>query len=82
MHRASTPTVTSRATRSRRSTATYGRDYNEDEGSGVLDAGTRTGTDTSGTTQRGGPGTDTGGPNTDDAMTRSEEELRVGTVER
>jgi uncharacterized protein (TIGR02271 family) len=30
----------------------------------------------------GGPGSDTSGPNTDDAMTRSEEELRVGTRER
>jgi uncharacterized protein (TIGR02271 family) len=32
--------------------------------------------------ERGGPGTDTSGPSTDDAMTRSEEELRVGTTER
>ena len=38
-------------------------------------AGTTTG-------QRGGPGEDVSGPNTDDAMTRSEEELRVGTTER
>jgi uncharacterized protein (TIGR02271 family) len=30
----------------------------------------------------GGPGRDTSGPNTDDAMTRSEEELRVGTTSR
>jgi uncharacterized protein (TIGR02271 family) len=29
-----------------------------------------------------GPGQDVSGPNTDDAMTRSEEELRVGTAER
>ncbi|MBE2314600.1 PRC and DUF2382 domain-containing protein [Solirubrobacter sp. CPCC 204708] len=34
------------------------------------------------TGERGGPGQDTSGPNTDDAMTRSEEELRVGTTER
>ena len=34
------------------------------------------------TGERGGPGSDTSGPNTDDAMTRSEEELRVGTTER
>ena len=34
------------------------------------------------TGERGGPGEDTSGPNTDDAMTRSEEELRVGTTER
>jgi len=32
--------------------------------------------------ERGGPGRDTSGPNTDNAMTRSEEELRVGTTER
>ena len=32
--------------------------------------------------ERGGPGVDTSGRNTDDAMTRSEEELRVGTTER
>jgi uncharacterized protein (TIGR02271 family) len=30
----------------------------------------------------GGPGRDTSGPNTDDAMTRSEEELSVGTRQR
>ena len=30
----------------------------------------------------GGPGQDVSGPNTDDAMTRSEEEIRVGTAER
>ena len=30
----------------------------------------------------GGPGHDTSGPDTDDAMTRSEEELRVGTATR
>jgi uncharacterized protein (TIGR02271 family) len=33
-------------------------------------------------TGRGGPGVDTSGPNTDEAMTRSEEELRVGTAQR
>jgi len=32
--------------------------------------------------ERGGPGGDVSGPNTDEAMTRSEEELRVGTTER
>jgi len=37
-------------------------------------------TDTTG--ERGGPGRDVSGPNTDDAMTRSEEKLRVGTAER
>jgi uncharacterized protein (TIGR02271 family) len=54
----------------------YGRDYHDyDERSGVRDADTTRG-------ERGGPGTDTSGRNTDDAMTRSEEELRVGTAER
>src|SRR6185312_13654127 len=32
--------------------------------------------------ERGGPGRDASGPNTDDAMTVSEEQLRVGTTER
>jgi uncharacterized protein (TIGR02271 family) len=32
--------------------------------------------------ETGGPGRDVSGPNTDNAMTRSEEELRVGTAER
>ena len=32
--------------------------------------------------ETGGPGHDVSGPNTDDAMTRSEEELRVGTTQR
>src|SRR3954466_5033173 len=67
-------------------------------GSGVLDGETTTrgtvdtdtttrGTVDTDTTTRGdyaegGPGRDTSGPNTDNAMTRSEEELRVGTTER
>src|SRR4051812_47075722 len=72
----------------------YGRDYAEFSGpggSGIEGTGTTTDTgfrDT-GTTdtgvlenERGGPGRDTSGPNTDNAMTRSEEELRVGTTER
>src|SRR3954468_3084438 len=61
----------------------YGRDYADFSGpggsgvsgdSGVLDR------DDAG--ERGGPGRDLSGPNTDDAMTVSEEELRVGTTER
>jgi uncharacterized protein (TIGR02271 family) len=43
------------------------------------------GTDREGRFERdatGGPGHDTSGPNTDDAMTRSEEELHVGTASR
>jgi uncharacterized protein (TIGR02271 family) len=56
----------------------YGRQYADyDQGSGVHTDETRTAADTT----RGEPG-DTSGPNTDDAMTRSEEELRVGTTER
>jgi len=57
-------------------------------GTTTTDTTTTTGTtDTSATTgdvadERGGPGRDVSGPNTDDAMTRSEEELRVGTTER
>jgi uncharacterized protein (TIGR02271 family) len=69
-----------------------------DGGSGVLDRDTaQTDLDagTTGTTRGdvdvdrdstrgevGGPGHDTSGRNTDDAITRSEEELRVGTTER
>jgi uncharacterized protein (TIGR02271 family) len=67
----------------------YGREYQEYSGggdAGVLDAaGTtgRTGTATDyDAGERGGPGGDVSGPNTDDAMTRSEEELNVGTRER
>jgi uncharacterized protein (TIGR02271 family) len=55
----------------------YGREYSEYDGtggSGVLDR------DDDG--ERGGPGHDVSGRNTDDAMTVSEEELRVGTTER
>jgi uncharacterized protein (TIGR02271 family) len=48
---------------------------------GTTDTGTTgTGTGTGG--EVGGPGHDTSGPNTDSAMTRSEEELRVGTTRR
>jgi uncharacterized protein (TIGR02271 family) len=68
----------------------YGREYSEFSGpggSGVLDhdvaddrdAGSGQGLATG---ERGGPGGDVSGPSTDDAMTRSEEELRVGTTER
>ncbi|MDA0171416.1 PRC and DUF2382 domain-containing protein [Solirubrobacter taibaiensis] len=53
-------------------------------GRGDVDVDTVRNTSGSDTTagERGGPGQDTSGPNTDDAMTRSEEELRVGTTER
>ena len=39
-------------------------------------------TDRDRSSEEGGPGHDTSGPNTDAAMTRSEEELHVGTTER
>jgi uncharacterized protein (TIGR02271 family) len=53
----------------------YGRsDYGDWTGGGN-DAGDVRG-------ERGGPGSATSGPNTDEAMTRSEEELHVGTAER
>ena len=76
----------------------YGQSYSAYEGPdhesfGTARAGT-TGTagtagtagyvegDTARTDERGGPGRDTSGANTDHAMTRSEEELRVGTTSR
>ena len=59
----------------------YGLDYGEDfSPSGLPEGGTgRTGRGNAGT---GTTGHDTSGPNTDDAMTRSEEELEVGTQRR
>jgi uncharacterized protein (TIGR02271 family) len=60
----------------------YNREYSEYSGpggSGVLDRDVDTDV---GRGERGGPGGDVSGPNTDDAMTLSEEELRVGTTER
>jgi uncharacterized protein (TIGR02271 family) len=66
----------------------YDREYSEFSGpggSGVLDdrdADAGFDTDAEARGQRGGPGEDVSGRNTDDAMTRSEEELRVGTTER
>jgi len=69
----------------------YGREYSDFQGaggSGVLDTNRDSDRDRDLTTDRdttgevGGPGHDTSGPNTDDAITRSEEELRVGTTER
>ncbi len=60
----------------------YGRQYADyDQGSGVHGDPTRTDADTT-RGERGGPGGDTSGRNTDTAMTRSEEELHVGTTER
>ena len=62
--------------------------YNLDYGTGRSDSGLAEGsagmTETTGTAEmdRGTVGRDTSGPTTDDAMTRSEEELRVGTERR
>jgi uncharacterized protein (TIGR02271 family) len=61
----------------------YGLEYSEQRSDTGLPAGTTgrtTGRDK--TTGRGTVGHDVSGPTTDDAMTRSEEELRVGTTER
>ncbi len=56
----------------------YGVDYGTARSdSGLPEGGTGTGTNSQ--TDRGTVGHDTSGPTTDDAMTRSEEELRVGT---
>ena len=61
----------------------YGRDYAGTSGSGLSSDTTETErTDRDHVSDEGGSGHDTSGPNTDDAMTRSEEELRVGTTER
>ena len=66
----------------------YGMDYGENRSDaglpegGRFDESTRT-TGTSDVDTRGGTvGHDTSGPTTDDAMTRSEEELKVGTAKR
>ena len=54
----------------------YGLDYSENRsGSGLPEGGAPAG-------ERGAVGRDVSGPTTDDAMTRSEEELRVGTSRR
>jgi uncharacterized protein (TIGR02271 family) len=58
----------------------YGLDYSEAPSDSGLAAGLET-TDRE-TTGRGPVGHDTSGPTTDDAMTRSEEELRLGTTRR
>jgi len=56
----------------------YGLDYSESRSdSGLPEGGAGTATDSAGTV-----GHDTSGPNTDEAMTRSEEEVKVGTTER
>jgi len=65
----------------------YGLDWNShtrDGDTGRFDGGTGTATGTTDTarTDVGGPGHDTSGPSTDNAMTRSEEELHVGTTQQ
>jgi uncharacterized protein (TIGR02271 family) len=56
----------------------YGREYPATRSdSGLPETGTH---DDDG--EHGGPGRDVSGPNTDDAITRSEEELSVGTTQR
>ena len=62
----------------------YGLSYSESQsGSGLPEGGAGTGmTGTTGTETSGTVGHDTSGPNTDEAMTRSEEEVKVGTTER
>jgi uncharacterized protein (TIGR02271 family) len=53
----------------------YGIDYTEDGSVTAIENGQAT-------SDRGAVGQDTSGPTTDEAMTRSEEELKVGTAER
>jgi uncharacterized protein (TIGR02271 family) len=60
----------------------YGLDYSEQRSDSGLPEGDAGQTQTETTGGTGGPGQDLSGPNTDDAMTRSEEELQVGTRER
>jgi uncharacterized protein (TIGR02271 family) len=60
--------------------AHYGMGYSEDRSPSGLPEGGRAGRGGTGRTKA--KGRDTSGPTTDDAMTRSEEELRVGTRSR
>ena len=61
----------------------YGLDYSESRSdSGLPEGGAGAGTTDTTTGEAGTVGHDTSGPTTDDAMTRSEEELHVGTTEQ
>jgi uncharacterized protein (TIGR02271 family) len=63
----------------------YGLDYSEARSDSGLPEGTGTGAgdvETGSDRERGTVGRDVSGPTTDEAMTRSEEELRVGTTQR
>ena len=55
----------------------YGRGYDVQQGEGTVDAPAGQGSEYA---DQRSAGHDTSGPNTDDAMTRSEEHLRVGTT--
>jgi uncharacterized protein (TIGR02271 family) len=65
----------------------YGMEYGEDRSDsglpeGRFDESSRTSDSTTGDTTTGTVGHDVSGPTTDQAMTRSEEELKVGTAKR
>jgi uncharacterized protein (TIGR02271 family) len=61
----------------------YGLDYGESRSdSGLPEGGAPAGAPDRGDHEHGGPGEDVSGPNTDNAMTRSEEELRIGKTQR
>ena len=61
----------------------YGIAYDESRSdSGLPEGGASTGERTDRSEEQGTVGHDTSGPTTDDAMTRSEEELRVGVAKR
>ena len=61
----------------------YGIAYDESRSdSGLPEGGASTGERTDRSDEQGTVGHDTSGPTTDEAMTRSEEELRVGTASR
>jgi len=63
--------------------AHYGLDYSESRSdSGLPEGGAGASTGTDRTDAAGTVGHDTSGPTTDDAMTRSEEELHVGTTQQ
>ena len=60
----------------------YGLEYSESESGSGLGEGGGAGTTSRGDDASGTTGRDVSGPTTDDAMTRSEEELQVGTTQR
>ena len=87
------PTASSRTSEERDLYQHYGREYSDYRGGSGCSRRHRGTVDTTRRPRRrhrhdarpaktAAPGSDTSGPNTDKAMTRSEEELRVGTTER